>query len=222
MYVCVGKTVEVLACILSNPCVSVGNPVSDDKNCFEDKESNEEPSQSEDCAAATGSELQVDEHDFICFCGKGGHNTSSLSWVLCINCNEPMHGQCAGFVGEQDLIMNSRTVPGSHKDRASFRLCNAKRCPTCVTTKHALAKNLIQSRATLIVTPPSILAQWEREIKRHTLVNDTSDKRNPVRALRVKVYHGVQNLCNLTHTKAKEGFQRRLLHAHYLADVDSK
>ena len=53
-------------------------------------------------------------------------------------------------------------------------------------------------------------------------MNDTSDKRNPVRALRVKVYHGVQNLCNLTHTKAKEGFQRRLLHAHYLADVDRK
>lgn len=206
-----------MACILSNPKPNLGHTASVQNNCFQEKDSNKVDAP----PLVTGREFQTNVDDFICFCGKGGRNKNTLSWVLCTECYEPMHGVCAGFIGEEDLLENSSLATGV-QDNFPYRFCSAIRCPTCISAKHILGKEQIQSRATLIVTPPSILSQWEREIKRHTLVHNAQDESNPTRPLRVKVYHGVQKLCSISHMQAKEGFQRRLLNPHYLADADSK
>ena len=160
-----------------------------------------------------------DTDELICFCGWNGCNKDSLSWIICCNCGEPMHGQCAGFSDQEELMQQTWKI-GSKSNL--IRMCDEKRCPFCVTAKHALTSNLIQSRATLIVTPPSILSQWEREIKRHTFSGDVKDDRNPRPSLTVKTYHGVREICQSSHAQAKGGLQRRLLHANYLADADSK
>jgi E3 ubiquitin-protein ligase SHPRH len=87
-----------------------------------------------------------------------------------------------------------------------------------VGEKHGIGSdNLIQSKATLIITPPSILSQWKREIKRHTRVQD---KDGNFRSLKVLTYAGVKEICNMSHKQAKESGQRQLMHSQYLSNAD--
>ena len=66
------------------------------------------------------------------------------------------------------------------------------------------SKTIIESRATLIVTPASILSQWEREISRHTT------------NLKVVIYPGIKDLCcnSLSHMDS------HLVNPRMLADAD--
>ena len=71
------------------------------------------------------------------------------------------------------------------------------------------SKTIIKSRATLIVTPPSILTQWEREIARHT------DN------LKVIVYPGMKDLCSgSSSSSSKPHKDFHLVNPVVLADAD--
>ena len=75
--------------------------------------------------------------------------------------------------------------------------------------KHCKPEMRIRSRATLIITPPAILNQWEREIRRHISNKD---------ALKIVVYPGVQNICSEKTTNPSQSI--RFVHPLILADAD--
>ena len=140
-------------------------------------------------------------HDAVCICGRSSSYQNSLSWVVCEACGEALHGRCAGFVSEEMLLASTKAG-----DQA--QVCSSNHCPSCVATQGQIVK----SRATLIVTPPAILAQWQSEINRHTLDPQTG------RPLKVVVYPGMRELCSLESSKPHAHFP--LVHPRTLADAD--
>lgn len=165
-----------------HPKVSTTNLSSDSENDQTDK--------------PTKLNVQRDNlEDAACICGRNTLFLSSLSWVRCINCREPMHGRCAGFQSESQIV--AETFGG---------MCDESRCPCCFSTKHSQLEKRIKSRATLIITPPSILNQWEREIRRHI-----SGKTG----LKIIVYEGVRELCS-----DSNAINIQNIHPYVLADAD--
>ncbi len=175
--------------------------------------------------------------NFFCYCGGEGSNhnnttstTSSnlLQWVSCSRCGQIMHGICAGFTSHNDLITNSISANPT-------RLCSERHCPFCqyeLTHPNSNTNsvgnggddNLIGSRATLIVTPPAILNQWEREIQRHTRIesNNNDDDNTTTRPLKVLVYPGVKSICAMSNVQKLQSGAMKMLQPNYLADADSK
>ena len=172
-----------------------------------------------------------------CLCGEVIHvqeSTEQRPIVLCCQCQEPLHMDCAGFDTLSEL--KAKTTPIMYRKMFSDQswICyetphplHERFCPCCCATIAATAKTspkggnetttqLIPSRATLIVTPPAILTQWEREIERHTQHPSTQ------RPLNVAIYHGVDRI---TKSRPKRGFKEtrnemKLLHPYFLADHD--
>lgn len=133
--------------------------------------------------------------------------------IVCETCEEPMHNECAGFASRKE--MEAQTMPLLYRRMFSdakrkARLAGSDICPCCVVRN----KSLLPSRATLIITPPAILSQWEREVQRHTLLSDG-------KPLRVLVYHGVERLCKGSDKRKRDRNElMKLLHPRYLADAD--
>ena len=176
--------------------------------------------------------VSFDDVDFngICYCGRSGFSKSALSQVFCRGCIQPMHGICAGFRSIDEVNASVKKVykvsENSESQNAKKRvanICNESRCLHCTLAQYTNGKE-IESRATLIVTPPSILSQWEREIKRHTLVKSAGGEgqNDTVTPLKVKVYRGVRELCSMSHKEALMGNQRSLLNPKCLSDADSE
>lgn len=167
-------------------------------------------------------ESAVEDHeacDNICYCGRKGSNKHALSWVYCNECFEPMHGRCAGFKTKKSLSLSTHSR--CLKDKREIRICDAKRCPSCSNQKHTSdgeSLMYINSRATLIITPPSIMGQWEREIARHTAIEQKNGR--DVAPLRVAIYPGVKELCKLPFSDKTRDKERRLINAHNLANAD--
>ena len=135
-----GKTVEVLACILANQAPSTLLSPSPGTQVYRG-----------DPLIPTSH--STTKHRAACICGRSTSYRDCLSWVVCKDCGEEMHGRCAGFTCENELVTNTE-----YDSNSAIRVCSCEYCPTCAATKPA-----VKSRATLIVTPPSILSQWERD-----------------------------------------------------------
>jgi E3 ubiquitin-protein ligase SHPRH len=140
----------------------------------------------------------VTDNTFRCFCGRGKDKDSSSVWVWCQGCHEPMHFKCADFNSLEEAMASCILVT---QDGFQKLTCNNNRCPLC-------HKMVVRSRATLIITPPAILAQWQREISRH--VDDREFKNN------VAIYRGVKAIVD----GPKDCADRRYLHPAKLADHD--
>ena len=206
-----GKSVEVLACILANPSASALT----DRN---EVEADDIFSSSHDTigvighqsASARRTEKPPSLHNEICICGRSSLYTGCLSWVVCEACAGVMHGRCAGFESDEDLL--AKTKEG--QSGTGVRESQKEHCPSCVAA--SIAENpstaIIESRATLIVTPPAILTQWQREVSRHTKDVTTG------KPLKVAVYSGVKDLCSAGSSSPHDDF--RLVHPKHLADAD--
>ena len=214
-----GKSVETIACILSNPCPLeiynaslpglIGSESDGDapntsgdadgsKTCYNSPVQDEKRQRTNGAnSVGVGAKLS----DAVCVCGRSSTYKDSLSWVICELCGEALHGNCAGFTTEKALLASTKAG-----DRA--RLCASNHCPSCVASQGSI----IKSRATLIVTPPAILAQWQSEIEQHTL-----DPQNG-QPLKVVVYPGMRELCNTESSKPHAQFP--LVHPRTLADAD--
>ena len=170
-----------------------------------------------------GAERVCNTQEYTCYCGRQGRNRNTLSWVHCNKCFEPMHGRCAGFETEQSLLSSTNLSHSKNVESIPIRFCHFQRCPSCSNHKFINGGEelaFVSSRATLIITPPSIMGQWEREIRRHTAI----DKMNSgeVSPLKVVVYTGVKEICQLPLSDTTKDKDRKLINAHNLADADSK
>ena len=159
-----------------------------------------------------------------CICGNSSSFSGCLSIVLCQSCQRPLHGVCAGFSSLEQLQMETCNTNGA------VPLCSSNRCPTCVFTRTQETNELIESRATLIITPAAILTQWEREIRRHaSFATDAQDDLGCsrslstfVKGLKVLIYPGVRELCTQGSKFGSNADLPRihLIHPHVLADAD--
>jgi len=105
-----------------------------------------------------------------CYCGEG--IDGDKLWIWCEKCCGPMHAKCAAFTSIETATA-SCYLEMDDSDR-KWLFCDFNRCPFCYDS-------IVRSRATLIITPPAILTQWQREISRHT--NDN---------IKTIIYHGVK------------------------------
>ncbi len=120
-----------------------------------------------------------DAEDMVCFCGRVDFFLGCFGWVRCESCEEYMHGSCADFVTYDEML--AKTI---QKQGSTSLWCSATRCPCCVG-QAINNKSPIRSRATIIITPPAILDQWQREIRRHVSLD-----------LKVIIYPGIREMCS--------------------------
>ena len=248
-----GKTVEVLACILANPfqppttTTAITNETTNNNTATVDVGESFIPSEADSPSVVTPQStptkqrplqeneesnrvaksiglslaMEADAEHGICFCGRTTQYRGCLGLVACESCGETMHGLCAGFTDAEQIARE--TTPGP------MRRCSASKCPHCVFSKRS--EGLIESRATLIITPATILNQWQREIRRHTNLSrgnppttptDSSPSRSKATPLKVLVYPGIQRLFESNRQAEDEETPPdcQLVHPRLLADAD--
>ena len=128
--------------------------------------------------------------------------------VICQSCDQPMHMHCAALDLDAGMKANTRPLRYWHTPTNSSldcRICDGEQCACCATN--------VVSGATLIVTPPAILHQWEREILRHTR---SAESNSP---LRVVIYEGVKRLTQ-SHSERKVSQTIKHMHPRHLASAD--
>jgi len=210
----------------SSTCVSAAGTVDSNGRAFPStpkKASRQQPAlvtpEKISCAQSTPStpsstkDVWVDD-DIIgsCICGSLVRFSTSMKGpiVVCGTCQEPMHKRCAAF--ESDAEMRRDCVPLRMRRRffdgeVQCFECSEDECPSCI----AASGTRIPTGATLIITPPAILNQWEREIHRHTRTVGGAP-------LKVAVYEGLRSTTASNGKNCSDAV--RLLHPRVLSDAD--
>ncbi len=146
----VGKSLEVLSLIMCHPFVHngttavVANPSA--------------PS----CASELSEELPRGEPDDVvaCYCGSAP-KLASEPFVQCDACRTWQHWCCVGFSQEENDLNLTYFCPNC----TDIGLEGTVSYDCSSSTKHL---KMLDIKATLIVCPPAILAQWQQEIERHS------------------------------------------------------
>lgn len=194
-----GKTVEVLACLLSNPAPSNRNNNANDiipSSVLPKQQSDNHNAQSKE----KNSDAEIFHDDVACICGKDYKFPNCLGWVYCESCRCRLHGICANYTTKEDIPTTTSTVV-SNGNR--YITCPVSKCPFCMSheclssSEEGGRTKKIKSRATLIITPPAILEQWQREIRNHTS-SQAQEEENP---LKVITYTGISEICKSSITK---------------------
>lgn len=145
---------------------------------------------------------KYEDAKFLMFGASGEDNYHSKGGILAesmglgktvevIACMLANPSPLAAVVNNDDCGIQPQLSPSDHSDEA---------------VRIYRSKTIIKSRATLIVTPPSILTQWEREIGRHT------------KNLKVIVYPGMKDLCSRSSPTSHK--DSHLVNPRVLADAD--
>lgn len=85
---------------------------------------------------------------FECICGEDGEYVPVAEIVKCSVCSSSQHAECVGF--DANLKMLYQSIGRQYL------------CPHCEVLQPPL-----ETKSTLIITPPSISHQWIREIQKH-------------------------------------------------------
>ena len=216
-----GKTIEVLSCILANPfpqLESEDNAINgvvkrEDSTEAMDDNKNTQVIETAMVASACPTEKPVEpieERWFdnmevgSCICGgviKFARRKQKSKLVFCDYCEEPMHLECT-CLKPPDLKVMPKVNLRRRFGHETLECVRCDSCPCCAMKK---MPSRIRSRATIIICPPAIMGQWAQEIKKHT------------NQMKVLIYGGVEK-------ESKRGRRHpdsmKLLHPEYLADVD--
>ncbi|GAB6026708.1 hypothetical protein CHUAL_013216 [Chamberlinius hualienensis] len=152
-----GKTIEVLACILCHP--RPANPISQLSPALSYSKPFSDDKSTENVTSSYFETSVKAKPYFECVCGEYENEKDDETTVQCIKCGLWQHSECVKY------------EPNDRNDRYL--------CPHCTITEPP-----ILSRATLIVSPASIIHQWVEEIHRHI----------HSKSLRLLIYTGVQSM----------------------------
>ncbi|KAM0824599.1 hypothetical protein ACQ4PT_070098 [Festuca glaucescens] len=136
-----------------------------------------------------------------CICGAASESSAYKGiWIQCDICDAWQHADCVGYTPKEDLTFDDDnmlsncekgTMKSKRRKRATYSIAETEEsyiCAVCLELAEA-AQTTIFSRATLIVCPSPILAQWHSEITRHTRPG----------SLNIRIYEGARSLdsaCN--------------------------
>jgi E3 ubiquitin-protein ligase SHPRH len=156
-----GKTVELLACIFAHRSTfSMECSVSQNRKELD--------------------RISRQKRDRIeCICGAASESSAYKGiWIQCDICDAWQHADCVGYTPKEDLTFDDDnmlsncekgTVKSKRRRRATYSIAETEEsyiCAVCLELAEA-AQTTIFSRATLIVCPSPILAQWHSEITRY-------------------------------------------------------
>ncbi len=218
-----GKTIEVLSCILAHPFPRIEKEDSDGPerpqrfsgDGVTALKERDEVGQTKIDSVATSclpekAIDQIEQRWFdnmevgSCICGgiiSFSKRKQKRKLVFCEYCEEPMHIECTCFEPVDLKKMPQLTL----RRRFGHETLECVRCESCPCCAMKKMPSRIRSRATIIICPPAIMGQWAQEIKRHT------------NHMKVLVYGGVEK-------ESKRGRRHpdsmKLLHPEYLADAD--
>lgn len=136
-----GKTVEVIALILRHPRA---------------RSAARKPTKHAPMDPASRASLEDPVKSCIC----GTSVEDLLGWVQCDYCGSLHHQLCTGYNKSRSEFVF--TLPGASRKKNRMP-CDLFMCFVCEATKRPKFK----SKATLIVSPETIRAQWESEFERH-------------------------------------------------------